>query len=110
MMMIEDDKKENAAADDDEEERNIGGVGIMIAISGRQWESSCASNQREIPGQILQCQKSSFTHSLSFQDFNQMFPPSGDWPCQLGDRVRKVTSSTSSSTSHLSTSLPSSES
>ena len=45
---IEEGKNDDEA--DEEEEQNIGNVVKTVAMTGGQWQPSCASNQREVPG------------------------------------------------------------
>ena len=46
----DDDDIEDDDEADEEEEQNIGDVSKTVAMTGGQWQPSCASNQREVPG------------------------------------------------------------
>ena len=47
---IEEGKNDEDYEADEEEEQNIGDVVKTVAMTGGQWQPSCASNQREVPG------------------------------------------------------------
>ena len=51
---------------DDEEEKNIGDGVTTVSMTGRQWQSSRSTNQREVPGFHLEMSKSNLALGRRF--------------------------------------------